>query len=113
MILGVRNGESGDLRRAIGRELRESRRQRSLTQRQLASPLTGAYVSSIEAGRVFPSVPALAHLLGRLGVDLGVFFSRVDASMAKETADERNSSGRVDSEDVRGSSSEASPCGRH
>lgn len=66
------------LAQAVGDELRRLRRLRRLTQRELAAPLTGAYVSAIEAGRVFPSLPALALLLDRLDVDLATYFTAVD-----------------------------------
>ncbi|WP_031011737.1 helix-turn-helix domain-containing protein [Streptomyces sp. NRRL F-5727] len=53
----------------IGRRVQELRRQRGLTQRQLAEPAyTPAYVSTLEAGRVRPSDEALRHLADRLGV---------------------------------------------
>lgn len=63
---------------AMGVELRCLRRGAGLTQAQLAAPLTAAYVSSIEAGRVFPSVPALAMLLDRLDVSLAQYFVAVN-----------------------------------
>lgn len=53
----------------IGRRVQRLRRERGLTQRQLAEPAyTSAYVSTLEAGRVRPSDEALHHLAGRLGV---------------------------------------------
>lgn len=63
---------------AMGIELRALRRRAGLTQAQLAEPLTAAYVSSIELGRVFPSVPALAMLLDRLDVSLAQYFVAVN-----------------------------------
>ncbi len=53
----------------IGRRVQRLRRERSMTQRQLAEPAyTPAYVSTLEAGRVRPSETALRHLAERLGV---------------------------------------------
>ncbi|MFB7599603.1 tetratricopeptide repeat protein [Streptomyces sp. NPDC056160] len=53
----------------IGRRVQRLRRERGMTQRQLAEPAyTPAYVSTLEAGRVRPSDDALRHLAGRLGV---------------------------------------------
>jgi tetratricopeptide (TPR) repeat protein len=53
----------------IGRRVQRLRRERGLTQRQLAEPAyTPAYVSTLEAGRVRPSDEALRHLAARLGV---------------------------------------------
>ncbi|MGW4896542.1 helix-turn-helix domain-containing protein [Kitasatospora sp. NPDC004240] len=54
---------------AIGARVRRLRRQRALTQRQLAEPAyTAAYVSTVEAGRLQPSQTALRHLAQRLDV---------------------------------------------
>jgi transcriptional regulator with XRE-family HTH domain len=53
----------------IGRRVQQLRRERGLTQRQLAEPVyTPAYISTLESGRVRPSDEALRHLAGRLGV---------------------------------------------
>jgi tetratricopeptide (TPR) repeat protein len=54
----------------IGRRVQRLRRERGLTQRQLAEPsYTSAYISTLEAGRVRPSDDALRYLAERLGVD--------------------------------------------
>ncbi len=66
---------------AMGVELRSLRQSAGLTQAQLAEPLTGAYVSSIEGGHVFPSVPALAMLLDRLDVSLAQYFVAVNSRL--------------------------------
>ncbi|CAL9510410.1 hypothetical protein SUDANB105_03598 [Streptomyces sp. enrichment culture] len=53
----------------IGRRVQRLRRERGLTQRQLAEPVyTPAYISTLESGRVRPSDEALRYLAGRLGV---------------------------------------------
>lgn len=44
-----------------------------LAQGELAGPLTGAYLPSVEHGRTVPSLPALLLLLERLGVPAPVF----------------------------------------
>lgn len=62
----------------IGQVLREARRRRGLTQRQLGIPLSAAFVCSVEKGHTVPSLPSLAILLGRLGMSLGDFFSEVE-----------------------------------
>lgn len=66
---------------AMGGELRSLRQRAGLTQAQLAEPLTGAYVSSIEGGHAFPSVPALAMLLDRLDVSLAQYFVAVNSRL--------------------------------
>ncbi len=62
----------------IGQVLREARRQRGLTQQQLAMPLSAAFVCSVEKGNAIPSLPSLAILLGRLGMSLADFFTEVE-----------------------------------
>ncbi|MEV5604680.1 helix-turn-helix domain-containing protein [Streptomyces sp. NPDC052299] len=53
----------------IGRRVKRMRKERGLTQRQLAEPeYTAAYVSTLEAGKVRPSEAALRHIADRLGV---------------------------------------------
>ncbi|MFE9836238.1 helix-turn-helix domain-containing protein [Streptomyces sp. NPDC005551] len=53
----------------IGRRVQQLRMKRGLTQKQLAEPAyTPAYISTLEAGRVRASEPALRHIAGRLGV---------------------------------------------
>lgn len=65
----------------MGVELRALHHRAGLTQAQLADPMTAAYVSSIEGGRVFPSVPALAMLLDRLGVSFAHYFVGVNSRL--------------------------------
>jgi transcriptional regulator with XRE-family HTH domain len=63
---------------AIGQVLREARRRRGLTQRQLGAPFSAAFVSSVENGKTIPSLASLAILTGRLGMSLGEFFGEVE-----------------------------------
>jgi transcriptional regulator with XRE-family HTH domain len=67
-----------DLRRALGRQLRRLRTDRALTQGELGAPLTRAYVSSVEAGRTVPSLPALQLMVDRLDIPLSAFFEQVE-----------------------------------
>ncbi|MFF2324840.1 MULTISPECIES: helix-turn-helix domain-containing protein [unclassified Streptomyces] len=61
--------EEHDAPAAIGRRVKRLRKERRLTQRQLAEPVyTAAYVSTLEAGKVRPSEAALRHIAERLGV---------------------------------------------
>ncbi|MFF0184809.1 helix-turn-helix domain-containing protein [Streptomyces sp. NPDC005244] len=53
----------------IGRRVQQLRTKRGLTQKQLAEPAyTPAYISTLEAGRVRASEPALRHIAERLGI---------------------------------------------
>lgn len=73
------------LRHALGRQLRCLRTARSLTQGQLGAPLTRAYVSSVEAGRTVPSLPALQHMVDRLEIPLSTFFEQVEADRSSDS----------------------------
>jgi transcriptional regulator with XRE-family HTH domain len=66
---------------ALGRELRAMRVALGLSQAEVAAPFTRAFVSSIEAGRVLPSLAALCVISGHLGVGPGELLVRVDMSV--------------------------------
>jgi transcriptional regulator with XRE-family HTH domain len=54
---------------SLGQRLRRLRKERGLSQRDLASPgISYAYISRIEAGMRTPSVKALRKIAGKLGV---------------------------------------------
>ncbi len=57
--------------RSLGAEIRRLREERGLTQTQMGTPLTRAYVSLVEGGHALPSLPALLLIATRLGVDPG------------------------------------------
>ena len=86
-------GESGRLsksldpalRRALGRQIRRLRQDRSLTQRELGSPLTRAYVSAVEAGRTVPSLPALQLMVDRLEMPMSAFFEAVERDRSSDS----------------------------
>lgn len=71
-------GERASLAEAIGSELRQRRRSRGLTQRELGMPFTRAFISAVELGYAIPSVPTLAMLAARLDVGLDEFFRGVN-----------------------------------
>jgi hypothetical protein len=73
------------VRSALGRTIRRHRLERSLTQGALGDPLSRAYVSSVEAGRVIPSLPALRLMVLRLDLTLGEFFAEVESDLSKRT----------------------------
>jgi transcriptional regulator with XRE-family HTH domain len=66
---------------ALGAELRARRLAGRLSQRALGSPLSAAYVSSVEIGRVIPSLPALLMMLDRLGVSAPIYFEAVNCRL--------------------------------
>lgn len=49
--------------------IRRLREERGLTQTQMGTPLTRAYVSLVEGGHALPSLPALLLIAARLDVD--------------------------------------------
>ncbi|MFI5254874.1 MAG: helix-turn-helix domain-containing protein [Candidatus Limnocylindrales bacterium] len=63
---------------ALGQEVRALRLARGLSQAEVGAPLTRAFVSSVEAGRVLPSLPALLLISARLGVGPGELLGRMD-----------------------------------
>lgn len=79
--VGRRLSASVDVRwrRRMGHELRRIRADRGLSQGALGHPLSKAFVSAVENGRVVPSLPALRLMTERLGISLADFFATVDA----------------------------------
>lgn len=77
-----------ELAAIIGQRLRDVRRARGLSQQALAEGLfSKGYVSSIEHGKIFPSVRALQSLAARLGVDMSEFFDpAMLAAQARQAA---------------------------
>ena len=81
IILGLRFGGGSPYARALGAELKARRTEAGLTQRELAMPLSGAYASSVESGRVVPSVPALMLMLERLDLSAAIYFEAVNCRL--------------------------------
>jgi len=55
----------------VGTRIREIRERASFSQAQVGAPYyTRAYVSAIELGKIQPSLKALEHIAGRLGVSM-------------------------------------------
>lgn len=67
-------------RSRLGLEISTRRRAAGLTQAQLASPLTKAYVAQLEAGLVLPSLPTFVVLAERLGISPEDLFRAVNGS---------------------------------
>jgi hypothetical protein len=58
-----------------------------LTQRQLAYPLTRAYVCSVERGRAIPSLASLVLFARRLEIPVGELLAVVDAQASVPTTE--------------------------
>lgn len=63
----------------IGKRIKESRNQKSLTQENLAEQcnITIEYISRIENGKAKPTVDTLGIICDRLSLDMGSLFSGV------------------------------------
>lgn len=77
----MRYGPESAWSAAIAAEIRFRRRARGFSQADLAEPLSGSYVSAVEAGRVMPSLPALLYMLERLDVSAPIFFEAVNCRL--------------------------------
>ena len=67
----MRTAGSGDgFAREVGARVRALRLERGMTQTELGRPLTRAFVSAVELGRVLPSLRALALMAERLRVPI-------------------------------------------
>jgi transcriptional regulator with XRE-family HTH domain len=66
------------LRTRFGKRLRKIRRDRDITQEQLAEAVnvTGEFISNLERGKSAPSFETVEKLAEALGVDVEEFFKR-------------------------------------
>jgi transcriptional regulator with XRE-family HTH domain len=65
-------------RRRLGAEIRRRRVATGLSQHALGTPMTRAYVSAVELGRVCPSLPSLVLFARRLGVPVSQLLMTLD-----------------------------------
>jgi transcriptional regulator with XRE-family HTH domain len=80
--------DDSPLARKIGERLRTARLAAGLTQTQLAEPrYTKAYVSALENGLSRPSMAALNHFAGRLGIPASQLINDEPAAWARLEAD--------------------------
>ncbi len=80
--------DDSPLARKIGERLRRARLAAGLTQTQLAEPrYTKAYVSALENGLSRPSMAALNHFSGRLGIPASQLINDEPATWARLEAD--------------------------
>jgi transcriptional regulator with XRE-family HTH domain len=90
------------LQQAIGRTLRELRREKGLTQKELALKAGGkldySYVGKIERGEQLPSLKVLKRLGDALAVPVSRFFEEIEGDRAGRPRGER---GRVEALDAR------------
>jgi transcriptional regulator with XRE-family HTH domain len=69
-------------RSIVGARVREERKRRGLTTRELAhlASVTQAFISQIELGRVTPSVATMYRITGALSIPMGEIFGSVGSS---------------------------------
>ena len=65
-------------RRRLGAEIRRRRVATGLSQRALGAPMTRAYVSAVELGRVCPSLPSLVLFARQLGIPVSQLLASLD-----------------------------------
>lgn len=79
-IAKVRWGPRSTFAARVGGELRRLRREQGLRQRDVAGPLSAAFVSAVEGGLIVPSLPSLALMLQALHISFADFFCAVERS---------------------------------
>jgi len=63
-----------ELLQRIGTRIRQARKERGLTQAELAAPeYTKSFISQVEKGRLWPSLQAMIHIARRLDKPLDWF----------------------------------------
>ena len=80
-------GPDSDFARCLGAEIRRRRVALGLSQVQLADPLSKAFVSLIEHGRVVPSLPSLGLIADRLQTSPALLLLSVNRGWTEEYTD--------------------------
>ena len=80
-------GPDSEFARRLGAEIRRRRVALGLSQVQLADPLSKAFVSLIEHGRVVPSLPSLGLIADRLQTSPAVLLHSVNRGWTGEYTD--------------------------
>lgn len=77
----ARTGPGSAFAIALGATIRTERRRAGLSQRQLAHPASGSFISSVEAGRICPSMGSLLLIAERLDRPLPNLLTDVNERM--------------------------------
>jgi transcriptional regulator with XRE-family HTH domain len=67
----------------LGATVREHRKLSGLTQEELASPATKAFISLVERGRMIPSLASLYLIAARLGIPAWEILDEVNVQMTR------------------------------
>lgn len=67
-----------DVRSRVGKNLQKLRRDRGVTQEELAhkAGIHQTYLSGVESGKRNPSIGVLERIASGLGIDIALFFER-------------------------------------
>lgn len=87
-------GGDSTFARALGHEIKQRREALGLTQASAAGPLTRAFVSSVESGRLTPSLPSLLIIARQLNASAATILKAVELQL------EARDSGNQDETDV-------------
>lgn len=81
-------GADSTFARALGHEIRQRREALGLTQGSAAGPLTRAFVSSVESGRLTPSLPSLLIIARQLNASAATILKAVELQLeARDSGD--------------------------
>lgn len=74
-------GEGSRFARTLGREIRTRRLALGLSQATVAHPLSRAFMSSVESGRLTPSLPSFLIIARQLNVSAGTILKSVEQQL--------------------------------
>jgi transcriptional regulator with XRE-family HTH domain len=77
-------GRGSAFARALGSTIRQRRERLGLSQQDVGGPLSRAFISLVENGRVSPSLPSLVLISARLDLPPWKLLKTVSEKMAKE-----------------------------
>jgi transcriptional regulator with XRE-family HTH domain len=61
-----------------------------MSQASVGQPLSRAFISSVESGRLTPSIPSLLMIAGRLNMSAGAILASVEAELEVRGRDANN-----------------------
>lgn len=74
-------GGGSEFARALGAELRRRRVALGLSQASVGQPLSRAFMSSVESGRLTPSLASLLMIAERLNMSAGAILASVETQL--------------------------------
>ena len=84
-------GGGSEFSRALGAEIRRRRVALGLSQASVGHPLSRAFMSSVERGRLTPSLPSLLMIAERLNMSAGGILASVEGQLEGRVRDANNS----------------------